>query len=183
MGLDARIRYTKMMIKDAFIALLKKKPVNKVTVKEICELAEINRATFYKYYSDPFDLLDKIEEEMLSQMQSNLKTSQRSFREIFAFIMSDIRADGERYQILTSENGDSKFPARVFSLYYDYIREEIGRQFPELSPIQQEWLYYFSAQGCCGVLEIWISGGMAESIEEVSDFAQKLIEATTKAIL
>lgn len=80
MGLDARIRYTKMVIKDAFIALLKEKPVNKVTVKEICGLAEINRATFYKYYSDPFDLLDKIESEMLSQLQSSLKTSPRSFQ-------------------------------------------------------------------------------------------------------
>ena len=182
MGLDARIRYTKMVIKDTFIALLKEKPVNKVTVKEICDLAEINRATFYKYYSDPFDLLDKIELEMLSQLQSNLKTSPRSFREIFIFIMVNIRADGERYQVLTSENGDSKFPGRIFSLYYEYIREELSKQFPSLSSIQQEWLYYFSAQGCCGILERWISGGMNEGIEEVSDFAQKLIEATTKVM-
>lgn len=175
MGLDARIRYTKMVIKDTFIALLKEKPVNKVTVKQICDLAEINRATFYKYYSDPFDLLDKIELEMLSQLQSNLKISPRSFREIFIFIMVNIRADGERYQVLTSENGDSKFPGRIFSLYYEHIREELSKQFPNLSSIQQEWLYYFSAQGCCGILQRWISNGMKESVEEVSDFADKLI--------
>ena len=114
MGLDARIRYTKAVIKDTFIVLLKEKPVNKVTVKEICDLAEINRATFYRYYSNPFDLLDKIELEMLSQMKSSLKTSPRSFREIFTFIMDNIRADGERYQVLASKNGDSKFPGRIF---------------------------------------------------------------------
>ena len=182
MGLDARIRYTKAVIKDTFIVLLKEKPVNKVTVKEICDLAEINRATFYRYYSNPFDLLDKIELEMLSQMKSSLKTSPRSFREIFTFIMDNIRADGERYQVLASENGDSKFPGRIFSLYYESIREELRKQFPNLSSTQQEWLYYFSAQGCCGILERWISGGMVEDVEEVSDFAQKLIEATTKAI-
>lgn len=182
MGLDARIRYTKMVIKDTFIALLKEKPVNKVTVKEICDLAEINRATFYKYYSDPFDLLDKIELEMLSQLQSNLKTSPCSFREIFVFIMVNIRADSERYRTLVSENGDSKFPRRIFSICYDHITDDLRRQFPDLSPIQQEWLYSFSAQGCCGILERWISGGMSEGIEEVADFAQKLIEATTKAM-
>lgn len=182
MGSDARIRYTKMVIKDTFIALLNEKPVNKVTVKEICTLAEINRATFYKYYSDPFDLLDKIELEMLAQLQSNLKTSPRSFREIFIFILENIRADGERYRVLASEHGDSKFPGRILSLYYEYIREELGRQFPHLSPIQQEWLYYFSAQGCCGILERWIVGGMREGTEEVSDFAQKLIGSTTKAM-
>lgn len=182
MGLDARVRYTKMVIKDTFITLLKEKPVNKITVKEICELAEINRATFYKYYSDPFDLLDKIESEMLSQLKNTLKTSPHSFREIFILIMVNIRADGERYQVLTSENGDSKFPGRIFSLYYAYIREGLSEQFPNLSSVQQEWLYYFSAQGCSGILNRWISGGMREGVEEVSDFAQKLIEATTKVM-
>lgn len=182
MGLDARVRYTKKVIKDTFIALLKEKPVNKVTVKEICDRAEINRATFYKYYSDPFDLLNKIELEMLAQLQSSLKTSPRSFREIFIFIMENIRADGDRYQTLVSENGDSKFPRRIFSLYYEHIAGDLREQFPGLSPAQQEWLYYFSAQGCCGILERWIGGGMREDIEEVAGFAQKLIEATTRAM-
>ena len=179
MATDARIRYTKMVIQDAFIALLKEKPVNKVTVKEICDRAQINRATFYRYYRDPFDLLDKIEEEMLSQLQSNLQTSPRRFREIFAFIMTSIRADGERYQTLVSANGDSAFPRRIFSLCYKHIAEDLRKQFPNLSPLHQEW---FSAQGCCGILERWIGSGMGESIEEVSGFAQKLIEATTKAM-
>lgn len=173
---DARIRYTKMVVKDAFIALLKEKPLNKITVKEICGIAEINRATFYKYYSDPFDLLDKIEEEMLCQLQNSLKTSPCSFREAFTLIMTSIRADGEKYRALFSGNGDAQFPRRIFSLYYEHIRQDINKNFPQLSPVQQVWLYYFMAQGCCGILEQWICGGMTESIEEVSDFAGRLIE-------
>lgn len=47
---DARVRYTKMVIKNSFVKLLAKKPLEKVTVKETCELSEINRATFYKHY-------------------------------------------------------------------------------------------------------------------------------------
>ena len=127
-------------------------------------------------------MLDKIELEMLSQLQSNLKTSPRSFREIFIFIMVNIRADSERYQTLVSENGDSKFPSRIFSICYEHITDDLRKQFPNLSPIQQEWLYSFSAQGCCGILARWIGGGMSEGIEEVADFAQKLIEATTRAM-
>lgn len=46
---DARVRYTRMVIKNAFITLLKRKPLNKISVKQVCELAEINRATFYKH--------------------------------------------------------------------------------------------------------------------------------------
>ena len=48
MKTDARVRYTVHMIQNVFLELLKEKPVAKITVKEICEHAEINRSTFYK---------------------------------------------------------------------------------------------------------------------------------------
>ena len=54
---DARIRYTQRILKESFLILLKQKPVNKITVKEVCEMAELNRATFYAHYSDCFALL------------------------------------------------------------------------------------------------------------------------------
>ena len=50
---DARVRYTKMVVKESLMELLRVKPVAKVTVTEICERAGINRATFYAHYSDP----------------------------------------------------------------------------------------------------------------------------------
>ena len=48
--MDSRIRYTKFRIKVAFFELLKNCPVDKMTVKGICDIAMVNRATFYKYY-------------------------------------------------------------------------------------------------------------------------------------
>ena len=40
---DARVRYTQRVLKESFLSLLREKPVNKITVKEVCELAELNR--------------------------------------------------------------------------------------------------------------------------------------------
>ena len=65
MKTDARVKYTKMVLKKALLELMQHKPVNKITVKEICERAELNRATFYAHYSDCFDLLESIEEELI----------------------------------------------------------------------------------------------------------------------
>ena len=59
MKTDARVKYTKMVLKKALLELMQHKPVNKITVKEICERAELNRATFYAHYSDCFDLLER----------------------------------------------------------------------------------------------------------------------------
>ena len=49
--MDARKRYTQMVLKQSFLKLLKEKPVNRITVKEVCALAQLNRATFYAHYS------------------------------------------------------------------------------------------------------------------------------------
>ena len=46
MGSDARSRYSQMVIKNSFVELLKKKPINKITVKEVSDMAGIHRATF-----------------------------------------------------------------------------------------------------------------------------------------
>ena len=55
--MDRRTKYTKNIIKETFINLLEKKELNKITVSEICKIADINRSTFYRYYLDVYDLL------------------------------------------------------------------------------------------------------------------------------
>ena len=67
--MDRRIKYTKKIIKDTFIELLEEKDLKKITVSEICKIADINRATFYRYYLDVYDLLDKIEEEFVTELK------------------------------------------------------------------------------------------------------------------
>ena len=54
---DRRVKYTKMVLKESLIDLLSKKDISCITIKQICEEADINRATFYTHYSDQFDLL------------------------------------------------------------------------------------------------------------------------------
>lgn len=79
MKTDARVKYTKMVLKKALLELMQHKPVNKITVKEICERAELNRATFYAHYSDCFDLLESIEEELFGQFERSMQIYTRSF--------------------------------------------------------------------------------------------------------
>ena len=69
---DRRVKYTKMVIKESFINLLEKKDLSRITVKEICEDADINRATFYSHYTDVYDLLRKIENELLENVNAQL---------------------------------------------------------------------------------------------------------------
>ncbi len=46
---DARVRYTQKVLKEVLLQLLEQKPVNRITVKEVCERAGLNRTTFYTH--------------------------------------------------------------------------------------------------------------------------------------
>lgn len=59
---------TKKLIYDTFIELLEKKPFDRITVKDIVEACEINRNTFYYYYSDIYDLLEEIFMKELNEL-------------------------------------------------------------------------------------------------------------------
>ena len=65
---DRRIRYTKQVIKDSLFALMQHTPVEKITVKELCAAADINRATFYAHYETMIALLEEIELEKSQEL-------------------------------------------------------------------------------------------------------------------
>ncbi|PTK65549.1 TetR/AcrR family transcriptional regulator, partial [Staphylococcus haemolyticus] len=73
---DRRIRKTKSAIKRAFTDLLKKKDLDKITVQDISNQADINRGTFYLHYEDKYMLLTDMEDEYISQIWSSTQFNQ-----------------------------------------------------------------------------------------------------------
>ena len=63
--MDIRIEKTERAIKNAFLELRSRKPLGKITVKELCSLAAINKSTFYSHYEDIYALSDKMESETI----------------------------------------------------------------------------------------------------------------------
>lgn len=100
---NSRSRETnKRIIQAAFELLIKKQSIAKVTVREVCELAGINRSTFYAHYVDMYDLFEKVE-----------KTMERSMTEAF----------------LEQVHGGSDI-GKCFESMFEFIREH--RQFYEI---------------------------------------------------
>ncbi|MCH5299547.1 MAG: TetR/AcrR family transcriptional regulator [Ruminococcus sp.] len=71
--MDLRVKRTQKSIKDAFYQLRKKKSLEKISVKELSELAMINKATFYLHYHDIYDLSSSLESELIGQMIDELR--------------------------------------------------------------------------------------------------------------
>ncbi|MCR5469029.1 MAG: TetR/AcrR family transcriptional regulator [Lachnospiraceae bacterium] len=174
--MDARTRYTKMVVKNVFLELLKEKPLEKVTVKEICERAEINRGTFYKYYDNPFDLMQKLEDELLFNLQEKLSNvSSRGYHEAIRIVVEDVKENLLFYSMTFEEKSDKRFRERLFDICYGDNMEIIQAKFPNLDESKKEWMYFFVAEGCNGILKRWIDGGLKESVDDIATFAEKVI--------
>ena len=72
MCMDLRVRKTRNSIMNAFIELRSKKELERITIKELAELACINKATFYQHYKDIYDLSEKLEMEVLTSAINDL---------------------------------------------------------------------------------------------------------------
>ena len=107
MGLDARVGYTKRAIRDVFFSLLREKNVKQITLTELCALADINRATFYKHYRDVFDLLEQIEAEALEYLRDTTRQVQgEDAMGRFVCLLERAREHHEEFVVIASENGD-----------------------------------------------------------------------------
>lgn len=74
--MDIRIEKTERAIKNAFLELRSRKPLGKITVKELCTLASINKSTFYSHYEDIYALSDKMESETIVTVLKNISSQQ-----------------------------------------------------------------------------------------------------------
>ncbi|NGP58015.1 TetR/AcrR family transcriptional regulator [Paenibacillus thiaminolyticus] len=72
---DPRIRRTRQLIKDAFVDLLQEMDIEKMSISSIAERATISRVTFYLHYRDIPDMLDKMADEMIEDLQRAMNSN------------------------------------------------------------------------------------------------------------
>ena len=129
---DTRVQFTRNALKQALLTLMEEKNVDKITVKELCETAGINRGTFYLHYLDIYDLYNQMVEETVAKIAGSfdpypdLFSAPESF--VRTFLFSQVEplglslSAGER-ALLTEKNmhSCSKYP----QCFLDGFKEQI----------------------------------------------------------
>ena len=119
MKTDRRTKYTKMVISEAFMQLIKSKPIQKITVADICALADISRPTFYLHYSDIYALIDEIGENMivsanLGEMAALTLDKPNKIHDIIVNLIRIVESNADIYRICVLERGTpTVLPARI----------------------------------------------------------------------
>ncbi len=182
MKTDARVRYTRMIIQHTFLELLKEKPLAKITVKEICEIAEINRTTFYKHYRDPYDLLEQLELEAIHGLLSIIEdVRDKDLAQILLPILCAIQKNRVLFCSLTSAQNDKSFLYRLSTCCFRKICE-LSSDNPDDGDASPNFVLHFSyiAGGIGSVIEYWLRSGMKESPETIAEHLQRFTLSVTE---
>lgn len=184
MKTDARVRYTRKIIQDVFLELLKEKPVTKITVKEICDKAEINRGTFYKHYQDCYDLLEKIEDEGLREFEKMLASIEATgVQPALVAILNTLRSNSQLIKALDDAAGGRRFIYRLAGCCFHYMEQWLGpAEQSACSVAKRAAGFAFLAGGSSSVIEWWLRSGMKESPEEIAAFISEFSKSVADGL-
>ena len=170
---NRKVRYSKMVIRDSLMELMKTKSILNITVKDICDLADISRSTFYDHYKDQYDLIRQIEEEALSYLESRLnmykdKPSKREITQMLEEMLAYIVNNGNSIQILLSENGDLAFQKKLFQYFTNH--NLVTKLLSDKQQGDEERNYYsvFVVHGAIGMVQHWLKSNMSIPVPQLA---------------
>ncbi|MDD6885995.1 MAG: TetR/AcrR family transcriptional regulator [Solobacterium sp.] len=175
---DQRVIITKMMLKEALLKLLHTRQLNKITITDLCRESGINRATFYRHYEEPKDILNEIRYSIFEDIkniekQSNINSSEDQLLEQVCQYFFENR---ELLNILFKYRNDEDFVL----LINEICRQRIPhlRKLGYMKDYDDESLKlstcYF-AGGIYYILRQWLSEPIEKSPKEIARIIQNVL--------
>lgn len=177
---DRRVRKTKNLLRHCLAELLRTKKINEITVKELTDMADLNRGTFYLHYRDVYDLLEQTEHELMQEFYQLLNKydpgllrqhSAPIFAEIFAFVLEN----RDIVSILMGENGDLQFQNKLRDIIKDKCLNDLMELYLTKDPETYTVFFYFMLSGCIGIVQYWLRTGCRETPEVLAKITEKII--------
>ena len=176
---DRRVRRTKKLLTQALTELMQQKQIKDITVTELTEKADMNRGTFYLYYKDIFDMLEKIEDGLFEALDEIVSLHEhddvaRQTTPILLDLFHFIEDNQEMCRVLLSPHGDMNFLHRLNKV----VREKCLQMWPNEADKKDstfEYHYSFVVYGCVGVFRAWLNGKCQEPAEKMAEMADAMI--------
>ncbi len=186
---ERRVRRTRTMILTGFVQLMQQKPVKDISVRELADLVDINRSTFYLHYTDIYDLLEQTENNLMEQFLSIIDTNQTEHTlqdfskrlEQFFIILSE---NQPLCRALMSPNGDIAFVRKLEKLIAENgiktLRMISNEE--ELDAQDLEYVTSFFLSGCIGMVDIWLQNNCKQTAQHMAALSLNLLRAGVQGI-
>lgn len=155
---------TKEALVLAFCTLYMKKPINKISIKEITDLSGYNRSTFYQYFFDVYDLLEYIENDLIETMRKSLDERYEALLFPNLNLLLALFAEKENYlKAILSDYGSFHFIDRIKKEFSLTESEKASTQFGNLI----SYLIEFHLSTSFSLFRIWFKNGKDIPAEEL----------------
>jgi AcrR family transcriptional regulator len=174
---NRRVRYTRMALRESLLSLLQSNPINRITVSRVCDQADVNRSTFYLYYKDAYDLLEKIEEELYEELDSTIAKFLDTLPsvDILRRIYEIIYKNRDLCRVLFGEFGDKAFLSKVGGIARERSMHDWKKLAGQVDDGLLEYLYAYETYTNIGVLERWIARDFPETPEQLAQMVSRLM--------
>ena len=169
---DRRVIYTKKAIRDSFIALQQKKPIEKISVTEICKLADINRGTFYSHYSDPYDLRSCLQNELVDALEK--KVTELGVKSLnCAQTLNLFKEYRELCMIFAGPNADKAALLDIVSKQTDGFLDQHQEYMMDISEKEIEYIRMFMVSIIAITVKKWIDADLEGDPNEIADILDR----------
>jgi AcrR family transcriptional regulator len=176
--MDLRVRKTLRGIRSALVEIAKHKPLEQITVKELCEQALINKATFYSHYNNINALIEEIEDEFVKNLTEEIEYTHLFFDDPAEYILRlnyTFRELPNASLLMTSSRGGA-----LLGIILESLRRSIYKERPEIKAIPSiDMALTFMISGFSGVT----SHHGEETIEERARLAGQATAAVLREFL
>ena len=186
---ERRVRRTRTMTLNGFIQLMQQKPVKDISVRELADLVDINRSTFYLHYTDIYDLLEQTENNLMEQFLSIIDTNQtehtlQDFEKKLERFFTVLSENQPLCRALMSPNGDIAFVRRLEKLIAENGIKKLRRLSNEkdLDAQDLEYVTSFFLSGCIGMVDLWLQNNCKQSAQHMATISVNLFRAGIQGI-
>ncbi|MFC5651835.1 TetR/AcrR family transcriptional regulator [Paenibacillus solisilvae] len=168
---DPRILRTRQLLKHAFVDLLQEMDIEKISVNRIAERATINRVTFYLHYRDIPDMLEKMADEMIADIQRALDRSSvipSSDEEVDSLmlvrLLEHIAEHAKFYKVILGSKRTPIFTERLLKMLSESITlrlEKMGSDsLISKAGIQKDIAIWYGSSALIGTIVAWLRNDM-----------------------
>ena len=150
-------------IEKVFLNLIQTKEINQITVSKICELAKVNRTTFYANYLDIYDLVDKVKESMILEFANIFKEQRGNTKDNYLKMFEHVKENQIFYKTYFKLNFDKDYKI----IYFDKKLAE--------KMYNNKFIDYhceFFKAGITAIIKMWLNNGCKESPKEILEIIE-----------
>lgn len=175
---DRRVQYTKMVLRESLLDLLKTKRLNDISISALCKTADINRNTFYNHYASPHEILNEVETELYDELMHAIHHT-ANLQEIILVACKSLEQNKKLSKLIFTQTETSHILSKVLSS----VKNNPG--LGEITNVQQQplttYVYTFSEKGAVAVIQHWVRNGFKEPAEVIAHIITFLVNGINQS--